>query len=210
MRKLPDILDTKAGPNFLCQDHLTPFLKTQVVHESGTIKIHDAIDKPIHIIGSINLYVHVGRMTELVNFLVCERLAVSAILGCDFCDQFVECIYSKTRSVELVDGSTLPIVRHYCKQRSAVTKSSKVFSFSERKGRVSPQIRSTQRVRVSPLSQAMITVQAERECQILVTPRTPAAKRIKCSAACKIQNVKRHEPFRILVANDTGEKKNNF
>lgn len=69
------------------------FLMTQVIQESETTKIHDANDKQLHIFGSIKLLVHVGGMTELTNFLACKRLAVPAIPGCDFRDQFVDCIY---------------------------------------------------------------------------------------------------------------------
>lgn len=39
-----------------------------------------------------------------------QPLAVLAILGCNFCAQFVECIYLKTRSVKLTDGSKVAIL----------------------------------------------------------------------------------------------------
>lgn len=61
---------------------MTPILKTQVVQEPESAKIYDANDNPIRIIGTSKLYVHVSEMTELANFLVPERLAVQAILGC--------------------------------------------------------------------------------------------------------------------------------
>lgn len=116
MRKPPVILDIAAGSNFLQESQLPPFLKTQGLRVSKTTKIHYTDDIAFCIVGSVKLYVHVGRITELVNFLVCERLAVPAILGCDFCDQFVECNYPKTQLVKLVYASTVAIVRHYGKQ----------------------------------------------------------------------------------------------
>lgn len=76
-------------------------------------------------------------MTELVNFLVCKQSAVPAILVCRFCDQLVEGIYPKTGLVILVDASAVAIVRHYDKQRLAVTKSTKIVGFPKRKQRVS-------------------------------------------------------------------------
>lgn len=57
-------------------------------------------------VGSINLRVHVGRLSELVNVFQRKRLAVAAILKCDFSDQFTKCNYPKTRSVKLTDGQT--------------------------------------------------------------------------------------------------------
>lgn len=68
-------------------------------------------------------------MKNLSNFPVCERLAVAAILGFDFCDLFVERIDSKIRFVELVDAFTIPTVRHFSKQPLAVTKNTKTSSF---------------------------------------------------------------------------------
>lgn len=86
MYKLPANLNIGAESNMFRGDRLTPFLKAQVVHEPKTSKIHDANDNTLRILDCIKLFVHVDRMTELVIFLVCKRLAVSAILGCDFCD----------------------------------------------------------------------------------------------------------------------------
>lgn len=80
------------------------------MHERETTEIYDAYDKSLSLIGSIKLYVHFGGMTELVNFLVCKQLAVPALLGCEFCYQFVSYINLKTRLVKLVDASTLHVI----------------------------------------------------------------------------------------------------
>lgn len=50
---------------------------------------HDANDKQLRIIGSVQISVHVREMMELVNFPVLKRLAVQALLKCDFWNQFV-------------------------------------------------------------------------------------------------------------------------
>lgn len=67
-------------------------------------------------------------MTELLNFLVYKRLAVPAMLESDFRYQFLERNYPKTRLMEPVDSSTVLIVRHYGKQRSADTKNRKLLA----------------------------------------------------------------------------------
>lgn len=97
MHKLPVILDTGAGFKVLRENQLTSFLKTQAVHVSETTKIHIGNDKFLRIVSSIKLFVHVDRKNNLVSFLVCERLAAPAILGCDFYDQIRESIYVRTR-----------------------------------------------------------------------------------------------------------------
>lgn len=85
MYKLPVILETGPRSKFIGKDQLTSCLRAQIVHEPEKIKTHNASDRPLRIIGSTKLYVHVGRMTELVNYLVRKQLAVPAILRCDFC-----------------------------------------------------------------------------------------------------------------------------
>lgn len=53
----------------------------------------------------------------------------------------------------------------------------------------------------------MLTAQTELEKLILGTPRHHSKKLIKCSAARQIQDVKRNVPFRTIVANFGGKKK---
>lgn len=82
----------------------------------------------------------------------------------------------------MIDASTIPIVRHYGKERLAVGKNLKFASFLKRAKRVSSHIRPTKRVRIPPISQAVITVQTEQEGLVLVSSRTPTGKRMECNA----------------------------
>lgn len=182
--------------SFFRENQLTPFFKLQVVRVTGTTIFHDVNDKPVCTVGSIKLYVHVGRLTELVAFLVCENLAVSAILGCNFCDQFVKCIYLKTRSVEATNESTVAINRQYWEQRSVDTIDGKCF---KHKGHAFLKIQSTQRVRMPLFSQAIISVRTEREGFIIAKSRQCTRKRMECSAAWETQDVKRNALFCIIV-----------
>lgn len=81
------VLNAGTGTNFHCDDHLTTFLKSLVIPATTAPKIHDANDNALHIFGCLNLHVDVDRLTELFTFMMCERLAVPAILGCNFCDE---------------------------------------------------------------------------------------------------------------------------
>lgn len=154
------------------------------MHKPKTTKVHDADNKPFCIIGSVKLYVHGGRMTELVNILVSGRLAVPATLVCDLCDQLAELVSPKKRTIELVDASTVPIVRRYGKQQSTVTENAKILSFRKRKAGVSLKVTSTQHVRIPSFRQTGFTVRLEREGLILVPRRMFTGKLIECSAAC--------------------------
>lgn len=106
----------------------------------------------------------------------------------------------------LIDGAEAPIIRHNEGQRPENTLSSKNIEYPKRTGRVSPKIRSTQRVYILPFVQVTIMTQTKRKGQILFAPRCPTGKRIECSAARKIQDVKRNALFQIIVAKFLGEK----
>lgn len=186
IHKLPVILDTGTGSNFLREDRLTSFLKTQVLHVSKKTKIHDANDKPLYITDSVKLYVHVGRMMELVNFVVCELLAVSAVLRGDFCDQIVKCIHPKPLFVELVDASTAPIVRHFVKQQSAVTKNTKIVSFPKREGCFS-KVWSTQCVSDISSTKPWLRYRRNKKAKYLFIPKTSTENARNVALLAKFQ-----------------------
>lgn len=124
MHKLQLMWDTGTGQNFLLEDLLIPFLKSKITLVTTATTVHDANDKPLCIVGCLKLYIHVGRKTELLTFLVSEGPAFPAIIACDFCYRMIQCIYPRTRSIKLISGSTVPIVRHYHGQRPQNTQSS--------------------------------------------------------------------------------------
>lgn len=113
---------------------LNAVFKTKVVHKSKTTKNHNSNEKPLRTFGSIKLYVYVAGMTELVNLLICKLVAVPSILGSEFCFLFVDRFYPKTHLENLIDASTVPIGRHYRKQRSAIKNDTSVAGFQKRKG----------------------------------------------------------------------------
>lgn len=127
---------------------------------------HDC-DEPLSIVGSMYLYVHVERLTELVSFLICKRLAIPAALGYDFRDKFVECIYWKTRSVELTDRLTVAMVWHYGKQQFVNTTGGNVL---KRKGLICSKFWTTLPVNILPFCQDIILVQAKREKRFVLLP----------------------------------------
>lgn len=140
-----------CGIYFSNKDLLTSFIKFQVSQVFETPRFNDANDKPLHIICSRKSYVNVGRLTELLTFILIERLAVLVTLGCHFFDQLAEVIYQKTSSVILVDGSIDIVIRHYWEQWSANTTVSKYVKPSYGTERFAPEIWSTQLVHILSL-----------------------------------------------------------
>lgn len=78
---------------------------------------------------------------------------------------------------------------------------------SKRNVRVYPNTRSKQHVRISLPTHSVITLQMEQENLIFVTPKMPTRRRMKCSAVRENQDIKRNEPFRIIVASFALKKK---
>lgn len=198
MHKMPVTLHTGAGSNFLRKDHSKPFLKTEFVNMSETAKISNVNDKPLHIISAIKLYDHVGRITEPVNVFVCKRLPVPDIFECDFCYQIVKVMYLITCLVELIDGSTVPIVRYYEKQQSAATTNSKIVCFPEPEGRVFPKVWCTQNVRIPLSSRCMKTVRKKRESWILAIPKQPLENSWRVSLLAEFKTSYATYPFAPL------------
>lgn len=122
MHKLSFMLDTGAWVNLLWQNYLTSLLRREVVWKFEIINNPDANEKLLPIVDSIKLCAHVGKVTDLDSFHVCQRLALPAIFKCKFY-QSVTYTYHKPESAELPGGLTAVFNRQYGKQRSANTTS---------------------------------------------------------------------------------------
>lgn len=171
LHKLPIMLDTETRPDFQHGKETTPFFKIWVVHVTETTEIYDANNRCLRTVDSTKLYVHSDLVPELIRFIVCKRLAVTAILGCELFDHFVVCVYPKARLVGLMDASIVPAVPHYEEQRSAWFTNSENFRHQKHNDRVSDKIHSKQQVRIPTCSQVTITEQNEWEDLVLATPK---------------------------------------
>ena len=105
------VLDTGAGSSFIRQDELPQHMQKNIEPLQQQVDIRNATGKPVPIAGAIRLSVQIGCKTEEVQFFVAKELATAIVLGCDYCDQHVECIKPRRRIIEMDDGSTTPIVR---------------------------------------------------------------------------------------------------
>lgn len=74
------MLEIIAGPNAIHENVLTPKLPKQVKRESKAI-IEDAKKCRLMMRGTLRLEVQLGSLAPEVKLIVCEKLAVSEILG---------------------------------------------------------------------------------------------------------------------------------
>lgn len=75
-----------------------------------SVFVKDENDKPLHIEGQIRLRVRLGTTEELIKFYVAQILLNTMILGFEFFDKHVKAMRPCARTVELDDGTTIPIL----------------------------------------------------------------------------------------------------
>lgn len=88
----------------------TPKLLDQVKKESMPI-IRDANNRILMTRATLRPKVQLFSFAPEITFLVCEKLAVSIILGRVFCERSVEAIYLQSKYVVLDEASTIRIMR---------------------------------------------------------------------------------------------------
>ena len=99
-----------AGANFIRKSELDSEWESHIRY--GPLpSVCDANNKPLKAMGIITQVVRLGHFIVETDFIVCETLAAEVVLGAAFMDKCVEAILPRKKSVELIDGSTVPIVR---------------------------------------------------------------------------------------------------
>ena len=200
MKRFTTILDTGAGSSFIRLDEIPHPMRNHITPTREEVTIRNASGKPVPILGTIRLSVQVGRKTEKVDFLVAEKLATAVILGCDYCDKYVECIKPRLRLVELDDGSTVPIVRQSSRTQAQALLPEEQQD-PKRVTRTSPKIKVMKLTRLQPASQTWVEVVTQREGTILVEPNEQLYNSSMCLTGTGIADVTAGKPFHVLVAN---------
>lgn len=103
------VLDTGAGSSFVPKSVLSEALLQIIKLLSDEIRVRDTNNNRIEILGSIELAVSIGSRQQMGSFYVIERLATNFKLSSNFCDKHVEAIQPRQRTVELDEGTTVPI-----------------------------------------------------------------------------------------------------
>lgn len=99
-------------PNMVRKSGVPPGMEA-LIAAGPPINIGERQKRPLRTIRNIQMPVRLGRFVALVDFVVCDKLAVPFMLGADFCDRFVEAMYRRKKMVELKDHSQVSIVRKF-------------------------------------------------------------------------------------------------
>ena len=194
------VLDTGAGPNVIRSDALPP---GAVIKPHKTPPMRGANGRPLQTVGVTTLHVRVGTEGDRQQFIVCEQLAVDVILGCQFCDQYVEAIRPRDRTVVLNDRSVVPIEQMSISRakRAAQGKPEAQSLATPKKENPDIKLRVSRPAVIQPGTQAWVNVQCPSTGVIYIEPRETLYERQGCIAANGVAQVKPRQQFRILVAN---------
>lgn len=162
--------------------------------------LHDAYKGSLRIVSNTMQCDQVWWLSKLEKCLVCEQLAVLTTLGWDICCPFVKGVYLKTRSVELIDGSTVPMIIYDLEKLPENTKDSKALKHEKL---VWLKIRSTQDVLLSPPRQVTVQMPPAQEDVVRSISKAPTKKLVQYIFAQKVQDTKRSTTSYIVVPNFT-------
>ncbi len=193
-RKTLSTLDTGAGPNIIRAD-LVP-------HDADIINVEGcdlvgASGEPLGITSLAVFRLAIGEINIEMEAYVSPNLATDLLLGCHFCDKYVESIQPRHQLVELHDGTIIPIVR-----RSRNRYPHCPVSFvDDRKGRVSSKITVAEDVVLEPHSQTFISVTSQKGGLLEISSDDRLYRKKHCLLSGGIAQVTPHEPFGMFIAN---------
>ena len=194
------VLDTGAGHNFIRLSTLSAEARRAIRH-SRIPDIRDANKGRVRTMGMVTLRCQLGSYQVRVDFVVCERLSVPVILGCDFCDRYVEAIMPRRKTVELDDGTTIPIVRAPSTRARDAVPLPEAYRKPIGADPPDPKIKATRPYTVQPGTQTWVEVRTRHHGVGIVEPLPMLYERYAMAAANGVVSTEPEKPFRILVAN---------
>ena len=199
-QRLLSVLDTGAGPNLIrlkcCPEQALKALDTQ----REIVNLRSASNHSLETIGVVHLTVTVGSHSARTPFVVVRNLGADVLLGCTYIDQNVETIKPRGRTVELINGDVVPVIR-----RQALRPIES--QLPERKN-VGPRamssfngLRVSKTVIIPPQSETFVSVTSQTKGLRIIEGRQDLWQRKKVITASGIARVKTNVPFDVQVAN---------
>lgn len=103
------VLDTGTDSKLIHKVWIHPAYQ-RTIWSNLSLNITDANNNALQTAESITVLVRLETCLVSLNFIFCERIAALVMLGCVFCDGFVEAKNPQESLVDSEDGSTIPIV----------------------------------------------------------------------------------------------------
>lgn len=179
---------------------MPPALRVHI-RAGPTLDIADANNRPLRTVGYLPLVLRLGTYVVQLDFVVCDSLAAPVILGCDFCDRFVEAIRPRAKTVEMADGSTVPIVRKPLKRATKKRVPLPAAQEPTNTSPVSTKFRVANSLAVPPESQVWVSRVSKHHGIRVVQPSESLYNQRQLAVANGVVSIVPDVPFKVLVAN---------
>jgi Retroviral aspartyl protease len=187
-RPMIAILDSGASFNIIYEQALPKgWEETCAVDLTGTVRnLQDASGNISQNINTIYLNVKIGIESKYLRFLVVKELAVPIILGCEFLDEHVASIHSKTKTLELLSGRLLPLHTKLTNQQFQCT-----------------PVYVSQSAMLSPFSETNVLMRTDNEGTCFIQAVSQPQRNFTRSIilASGVTDISMNQPFILRVAN---------
>ncbi|CAN8068861.1 unnamed protein product [Agarophyton chilense] len=198
------VLDTGTEPNFVVESILPPAVQSQI-RRGVALDAADAGNNPLETVGVIDLVVRLGPCVVKLHFIVCRSLPAPLILGCDFCDRFVEAVVPRLKRVELDDGSSVPIVSRPPKRASKKHVPLPAAQEFPAAFRESTTLRVDESICIPKKSHSWVRVSSRQHGTRTVRPIPSLSNRHQLAFADGMVHIEPNKSFGVCVSN-SGEK----
>lgn len=151
------VLDTGAGPSVLVKFLLLSSLYSRITN-APQMDNEDAKNNPLSIFGTVDLVLRGGYCLLHWEVTVCDKLTAPVALGGDFCDCFREAVRPHYRTVEMMDGSSVPIVRKPWRRAQRKQVHLPAAQSSSNRDRLSTKLQVVHYLTISASSQTLVSV----------------------------------------------------
>ena len=199
------VADTGAGSSSIRRDALSRDVQKLIKPLDEEVQVRDANKRQLRLCGQIQLMVTIDSRDQLVTFYEADHLATPVILGCDFLDKNVEAIRPRNRTIELADGTIVPIIRVPKRLESAMLVQTADVQVKAKKQAGSSKVFAHEAIELPAQSQTWVSVTSKKSGLIQIEPHNRLYQTHLCLAATGINEVQPNKPFHILVANFSEE-----
>ena len=193
------VIDTGAGPNLISRKLLNDELKLRIKTNRELVNLVDANGKPLDLLGTLTLTVKIGTYRASVTFVVTKTLSTDVILGCDFLDNHVKWIGTRSRKILLKDDTEIPIYRRPAKEIE-IEDPEKENAQANQQSKFS-KIRVAQRINLPPKSETIVLARCDDAGSFFLQPLSTLYEKCRSLMANGYVVSRSNVPFKVTVAN---------
>ena len=194
------VLDTGAAPNLIRAD-LVPIKALAQTHKPNElINLASASGHKIDVLGTINVKVRVGSMVHKHEFIVSRQLHADVLLGCQFIDKSVQSIHTQARTIELVNGDTVPIYRQQSKGLTPCPPSDQKY-IHHQTARARHPVRLSKPITLEPWTTSVTQAVTRTHGLVAIDPLPNLLRKHRCSIPYGIAQVRPNVQFYIQISN---------